>query len=173
MDLASLIRNIPDHPKAGVQFKDITTLLIQPKALQEVISRFKKRYCDQQLDAIVGVEARGFIFGTALAYAMELPFIPARKPGKLPAATIQESFQLEYGTDSIEIHTDSIQKGQRILIVDDLLATGGTVAATQRLVQRLGGDVIEAAFVIELPQLKGRAALAPLSVFSLLQFDDP
>ena len=132
MDLASVIRNIPDFPKPGIQFKDITTLLLNPEAFQQVIETFKNRYDAYSLDALVGVEARGFIFGGALAFAMSLPFIPARKPGKLPGETIQESFALEYGTDAVEIHRDAIQPGQRLLIVDDLLATGGTVAAVQR-----------------------------------------
>lgn len=170
MDLASVIRNIPDFPKPGIQFKDITTLLLNPEAFQQAIETFKNRYDTYSLDAIVGVEARGFIFGGALAYVMGLPFIPARKPGKLPGETIRESFALEYGTDAVEIHRDAIQPGQRILILDDLLATGGTVAAVQRLVRQLGGETVEAAFVIELPLLKGREVLSPLPVFSLVEF---
>ncbi len=170
MDLASVIRNIPDFPKPGIQFKDITTLLLQPVAFQEVIDTFKARYGSFGLDVIVGVEARGFIFGGALAYAMALPFVPARKPGKLPGKTVRESFALEYGTDTVEIHQDAIRPGQRVLILDDLLATGGTVAAVHRLVLRLGGEVAEAAFVIELPLLHGRDRLASLPVFSLVEF---
>ena len=170
MDLASVIRNIPDFPKPGIQFKDITTLLLEPAAYQEVVDTFKARYGSYGLHAIAGVEARGFIFGGALAYAMGLPFVPARKPGKLPGETIRESFALEYGTDAVELHRDAIQPGQRVLIVDDLLATGGTVAAVRRLVERLGGEAVEAAFVIELPPLKGREKLAPLPVFSLVEF---
>lgn len=170
MDLASVIRNIPDFPKPGIQFKDITTLLLEPAAFQQAIETFKTRYNAYNLDAIVGVESRGFIFGGALAYAMGLPFVLARKPGKLPGDTIQESFALEYGTDTVEMHCDAIQPGQRVLIVDDLLATGGTAAAVQRLVRQLGGEAVEAAFVVELPPLKGRNALAPLSVYSLVEF---
>ncbi len=170
MDLASVIRNIPDFPKSGIQFKDITTLLLEPEAFAQVIDTFAARYTACGLHAIVGIEARGFIFGGALAYALKLPFVLARKPGKLPGDTIQESFALEYGTDRVEMHRDAIQQGQRVLIVDDLLATGGTVAAVSRLVSRLGGHVMEAAFVIELPPLKGRERVAPLPVFSLVEF---
>lgn len=170
MDLASVIRNIPDFPKPGIQFKDITTLLLEPVALRNVIDRFTARYESYGLNAIVGVEARGFIFGGALALAMNLPFIPARKPRKLPGETIRESFSLEYGVDTVEIHRDAIQAGQRVLILDDLLATGGTVSAVNRLINRLGAEAVEAAFVIELPPLKGREKVAPLPVFSLVEF---
>jgi adenine phosphoribosyltransferase len=170
MDLASVIRNIPDFPKPGIQFKDITTLLLEPAAFQYVIHTLKARYESRNLDAIAGVESRGFVFGGALAYAMGLPFILARKPGKLPGETIRESFALEYGTDAVEMHRDGVKPGQRLLIVDDLLATGGTVAAVCSLIRRLGGEVEEAAFVIELPPLKGREKLSPLPVFSLVEF---
>lgn len=170
MDLASVIRNVPDFPKPGIQFKDITSLLLEPAAFRQAVDTFKERYASYGLNAIAGMEARGFIFGGALAYAMGLPFVPARKPGKLPGETICETFALEYGTDSVEMHRDAIHPGQRILIVDDLLATGGTVAAVRRLVERLGGVAVEAAVVVELPPLKGREKLAPLPVFSLVEF---
>ncbi|HOC68017.1 MAG TPA: adenine phosphoribosyltransferase [Candidatus Hydrogenedentes bacterium] len=170
MDLASVIRNIPNFPKPGIQFKDITTLLLEPEAFRQVIETFVKRYHSFRLDALVGIEARGFVFGGALAYTMGLPFVLARKPGKLPGDTIQESFALEYGTDTVAMHRDAIKPEQRVLIVDDLLATGGTVAAVSRLVGRLGGNAVEAAFVIELPPLKGREKVAPLPVFSLVEF---
>ncbi|HOH30233.1 MAG TPA: adenine phosphoribosyltransferase [Candidatus Hydrogenedentes bacterium] len=170
MDLASVIRNIPDFPKPGIQFKDITTLLLEPEAFRQAIDTFAARYKSYGLHAIAGIEARGFIFGGALAYVLGLPFVLARKPRKLPGDTIQESFALEYGTDTVEMHRDAIQRGQRVLILDDLLATGGTVAAVSRLVERLGGNPVEAAFVIELPLLKGREKVTPLPVFSLVEF---
>lgn len=170
MDLATLIRNVPDFPKPGIEFKDITTVLLKPEAFREIIETWQERYMHQKVDAIVGVEARGFIFGAALAYVMGLPFIPARKKGKLPAETIAEEFELEYGTDTVEIHVDAIQQGQRVVIMDDLLATGGTVAAVARLVRRLGAEIVEAAFVIELPPLKGREKLAGIPVHTLVEF---
>lgn len=170
MDIAGAIRNIPDFPKPGIQFKDITTLLLKPEAFQQVVDTLVERYKDNRPDAIVGVESRGFIFGSAIAYVMGIPFVLARKPGKLPGKTIKESFALEYGTDTVEMHEDAIQPGSRVLIVDDLLATGGTVAAVARLVERLGGTVMEAAFVVELPPLKGREKIAPLPAFSLVSF---
>lgn len=170
MDLAAVIRNVPDFPKPGIQFKDITTLLKNGPAFRYVIDTWKARYTGKKLDAIVGAEARGFIFGAALAYAMELPFVPVRKPGKLPAATIREEFALEYGTDALEIHGDALRTGDRVLLVDDLLATGGTMAAMCRLVERLGAKVVEIAFVIELPPLKGRQRLAGYPVHTLVKF---
>ena len=170
MDIAGVIRNIPDFPKPGIQFKDITTLLLNPEAFRQVVDTFVERYKDNRPDAIVGVESRGFIFGSAMAYAMGIPLVLARKPGKLPGKTIKESFALEYGTDTVEMHEDAIQPGSRVLIVDDLLATGGTVAAVARLVERLGGAVMEAAFVVELPPLNGREKIAPLPAFSLVSF---
>ena len=170
MDLARLIRNVPDFPKPGVQFKDITTLLQNGAAFRWVVDGWKDRYTGREVDAIVGVEARGFIFGAALAYAMELPFIPVRKVGKLPAPTLAEAFELEYGADTAEIHVDALSKGERVVIVDDLLATGGTVAAIARLVEKLGAEIVEIAFVVELPPLKGREKLAGYPVHSLVQF---
>ncbi|HIJ66258.1 MAG TPA: adenine phosphoribosyltransferase [Candidatus Hydrogenedentes bacterium] len=170
MDLAALIRNVPDFPKPGIQFKDITTLLQNGPAFQYVIDGWKARYADKRTNAIVGAEARGFIFGAALAYAMGLPFIPVRKKGKLPAETISEDFELEYGTDTVEIHVDALEQGARVVIIDDLLATGGTVAAITRLMERLGAEIVEIAFVIELPPLKGREKLAGYPVHSLVEF---
>ena len=161
---------MPDFPKPGIQFKDITTLLQNGPAFQYVIDGWKARYADKRVDAIVGAEARGFIFGAALAYAMGLPFIPVRKKGKLPAETISENFELEYGADTVEIHVDALGKGNRVVIIDDLLATGGTVAAITRLLERLGADIVEIAFVIELPPLKGRQKLAGYPVHSLVEF---
>lgn len=171
MDLASVIRNVPDFPKPGIQFKDITTLLQNPQAFREVIDGWKKRYEGKDVTAIVGADARGFIFGGALAYAMSLPFIPARKKGKLPAETISESFALEYGTDTVEIHVDALKPSDRVVLIDDLLATGGTMAAIAKLVKKLGAQVVEAAFVIELTTLKGRQKLAGVPVHSLVEFE--
>ena len=170
MDLAQHIRNVPDFPKPGIQFKDITTLLLVPEAFRYVISQFKARYADRRVDAIVGVDARGFIFAASLAHEMGLPLVTARKKGKLPADTIAEEYALEYGTAIVEMHRDSVKPGDSLLIIDDLLATGGTVGAVVRLVERLGGRVTEAAFVVELPPLGGRQRLAPVSVHSLVEF---
>jgi adenine phosphoribosyltransferase len=170
MDLASVIRNVPDFPKAGIQFKDITTLLLHPEATRHIIDTWKARYTPMKPTAIVGAEARGFIFGGMLALEMGLPFVLARKKGKLPAETISESFDLEYGTDTLQMHTDALKPGDRVLLVDDLLATGGTMEAIGRLVTRLGAEVIESAFVVELPPLGGRKKLAPMPVYSLVEF---
>lgn len=170
MDLASLIRNVPDFPKPGIQFKDITTLLLEPAAFRFIVDGWKARYEDKDIHAIVGVDARGFIFGAALAYAMGLPFVPVRKKGKLPADTISEEYALEYGTNIIEIHSDALRAGSRVIIVDDLLATGGTVSAAVRLLHRLEVNVAEAAFVVELPPLHGRRRLEPVPVHSLVSF---
>ncbi len=170
MDLAQYIRNVPDFPVPGIQFKDITTLLLVPEAFRETIRLFELRYTGQPIDAIVGVDARGFIFGATLAHQMGLPFVTARKKGKLPGDTIAEEYALEYGTAIVEIHRDAIKPGERVVIVDDLLATGGTVAAVARLIEKLGGIITEAAFVVELPPLGGRKHLAPMPVHSLVEF---
>ena len=164
MDLETLIRTIPDFPKPGIQFKDITTVLLDPEAFREITDTWKAQYADKQLDAIVGVEARGFIFGAALAYAMGVPFVLVRKKGKLPGETLSEEYALEYGTDIVEIHADAVQAGQRVLVIDDLLATGGTVAAAIRLLKRIGAEVIEATFLVELPPLKGREVIMAMDV---------
>ncbi len=170
MDLEGLIRNVPDFPKAGIQFKDITTLLQHPSAFCSIIDGWKEKFQDKGVDAIIGAEARGFIFGAALAYAMEVPFIPVRKRGKLPAKTLSQEFELEYGKDEIEIHIDAINSGDRVLLVDDLLATGGTMEAMTRLVEDLGGEIVEILFVVELPLLKGRERLGKYAVSSLVEF---
>jgi len=170
MDLASFIRNVPDFPKPGIQFKDVTTLLREPAAFRYIIDFWAERYADQKLDALIGVDARGFVFGAPLAYKMGLPFILARKKGKLPGDTIGEEFDLEYGTDTVEVHVDALPAGSRVVIIDDLLATGGTVAAVVRLMAKLDVVPVEAAFVVELPPLKGRERLAPLPVHSLVEF---
>lgn len=170
MDLASLIRNVPDFPIPGIQFKDVTTLLKRPEAFRYVIDGWKDRYADKDITAIVGVDARGFIFGAPLAYAMGVSFVPARKKGKLPSDTIREEFQLEYGTATLEIHRDALTPGDRVVLVDDLLATGGTMRAIANMVKRLGAEIVEIAFVVELPPLGGREKLAEFPVHSLVQF---
>jgi adenine phosphoribosyltransferase len=170
--LKALIRTVPDFPKPGILFYDITTLLKDKAGSAQLIDAFAAHYIGQDIDLVLGVEARGFIFAPALAYRLNAGFVPVRKPGKLPAATAKASYDLEYGKDSLEIHLDAIQPGQRVLIVDDLLATGGTMAATVKLVEELGGVVAGIAFAIELDFLKGRAKLEGKDVFSLLHYDE-
>jgi len=169
--LKQLIREVPDFPKPGILFYDITTLLKDRDGLRAVIDALRDRYARTKVDIVLGVEARGFIFAPALAYALGAGFVPVRKPKKLPARTVREEYQLEYGSDSLEIHEDAIQPGQNVLIVDDLLATGGTAAAVARLVEKLGGKVAGLGFVVELDFLKGREKLAGYDVFSLLQYN--
>jgi adenine phosphoribosyltransferase len=171
-EIAEKIRNVPDFPKKGIQFKDITTLTKDGQSFAKVIDLIDEKFRDQQIDAIVGIESRGFIFGGALAYKWGVGFIPVRKPGKLPAEKIREEYELEYGTDSLEIHVDSIQKGQKILIIDDLLATGGTIEATAKLIERLGGEIAGMAFLIELSFLQGRKRINKYNVFTLVDYDD-
>jgi adenine phosphoribosyltransferase len=171
MDLASTIRSVPDFPVQGVLFYDITTLLKNPAAFKASIDRLVQNYEKQNIELIVGMESRGFIFGALLAYQLGVGFAPVRKPGKLPAPSIAESYELEYGSNTLEIHTDAIEKGQRVLVVDDLLATGGTAKATCNLVEKLGGKVAGLAFVIELTFLNGREKLKGYEVFSLLKYD--
>lgn len=169
--LKRLIREVPDFPKPGILFYDITTLLKDAGGFKAVIDALRRRYQQSQADVVLGIEARGFIFAPALACALGAGFVPVRKPKKLPAKTVREEYQLEYGTDSLEIHEDAIQPGQNVLIVDDLLATGGTAAAVAHLVERLGGKVIGLGFVVELDFLNGREKLAGRDVFSLLHYD--
>jgi adenine phosphoribosyltransferase len=170
-DLKKLIREVPDFPKPGILFYDITTLLKDKLGFRAVIDGLQHHYQDAQVDVILGIEARGFIFAPALAYALRAGFVPVRKPKKLPAEVLSVSYDLEYGKDSLEIHRDAIVQGCRVLIVDDLLATGGTAAATARLVQQAGGQVVGLGFVVELTFLEGRRKLAGYDVFSLLQYD--
>ena len=170
MDLAPHIRNIPDFPQPGIQFKDITSLLLVPEAFRFTIRQFKDRYTPMKPDGIIGVDARGFIFGATLAHEMGLPFIAARKKGKLPGDTVSQEYALEYGTAVVEMHRGDIEAGKRYIIVDDLLATGGTVNAVVALVRALAGEVLETAFVVELPPLGGRVALEPIPVYSLVEF---
>lgn len=170
MDLSTVIRTIPDFPQKGIQFKDISTLLQNPEAFRYVIDSWTERYKPMNLDAIVAADARGFIFGSSLAYCLGLPLVLVRKAGKLPGDTISEEFDLEYGTATFEIHTDSLRKDDRVLLIDDLLATGGTMRAMALLVERLGAKTIEMAFVVELPPLNGRKILEPHTVHSLVEF---
>ena len=171
MDLASLIRDVPDFPVPGILFKDITTLLQRPDAFRFVIDELTERFRDEHIDVVAGIEYRGFIFGAPLAYTLGAGLVVVRKPGKLPSSSINESYSLEYGTNTLEIHDDAIASGQRVLVVDDLLATGGSARATIRLVERLGGEVVGAVFVIELDFLNGRDKLKDYSVHSLVHFD--
>ena len=169
--IKSNVRSIPDWPIKGVIFRDITTLLQDPKAFRAICSIFYSRYVNQNVDKIVGIDARGFLFGSVLAYELEIGFVPIRKKGKLPYKTISESYTLEYGEETIEIHEDAIARGDRVVIVDDLMATGGTIAASAALVEKLGGDILECAFVIELPDLKGREKLQNRNRFSIIEFE--
>jgi adenine phosphoribosyltransferase len=170
-ELKTLIREVPDFPKPGILFYDITTLLKDKDGLRGSIDGFKDHYASSGIDLIVGVEARGFIFAPALAYAMYAGFVPVRKPKKLPYQSISVSYELEYGTDALEIHRDAIAPGTRVLIVDDLLATGGTAKAVTQLVEQLGGIVAGLGFLVELTFLGGREKLQGYDVFSLLQYD--
>ena len=170
-DLKSLIREIPDFPKPGILFYDITTLLQDKDGLRGAIDGFKHHYAEAGVDVVVGVEARGFIFAPALAYALGAGFVPVRKPKKLPFDRISVSYALEYGTDSLEIHRDAVAPGKRVLIVDDLLATGGTARAVTELVEQLGGTVVGLGFLVELTFLEGRAKLPGRDVFSLLAYN--
>jgi adenine phosphoribosyltransferase len=169
--LKQIIREVPDFPKPGILFYDITTLLKDAAGFKNVIDALQAHCRLTRVDLVLGIEARGFIFAPALAYALGAGFIPVRKPNKLPAKTVRETYQLEYGTDSLEVHADAIQPGQNVLVVDDLLATGGTAAAVGRLVEKLGGKVAGFGFVVELDFLKGRDKLPGYDVFSLLRYD--
>lgn len=168
--LKAIIRDVPDFPKEGIVFKDITTLLADAKSFQRVIDIMAHRYIDREIDLVLGVEARGFIMGSALAYKLGKGIVLVRKPGKLPYKTFSTEYELEYGTDELHIHQDAIKKGQKVLIADDLLATGGTVEAVIDLIEKMGGEVVECAFLAELEFLKGKDKLKPHDVYSLLQF---
>ena len=168
--IRSKIRDVPDFPKPGILFKDITPVLADPRAFNLCLDLLAETFDGQQVDGIVGIESRGFIFGAALASRMRKAFIPVRKPGKLPAATHKVSYELEYGTDTVEIHRDAIAPGESVIVVDDLIATGGTAWAACELVKKLGGNVLGAAFVIELTFLPGRKRLEPVPVSTILQY---
>ena len=169
-DLKTRIRHVPDFPKAGILFYDITTLLQDPAGLHAAIDSLTLPFTGQHIDLVVGIESRGFIFGAPVADRLGVGFAPVRKPGKLPSACVRESYALEYGTDTLEMHEDAVGKGQRVLIVDDLLATGGTAAAAAQLVKKIGGTVHALAFLIELVALNGRAKLAGEQVHASLQY---
>jgi adenine phosphoribosyltransferase len=175
MTIKSKIRTIPDHPKKGIMFRDITTLIKDPVGFRLVVDTFTQRYIkgDKNFDLIVGIEARGFIIGGALSYTLGKGFVPIRKVGKLPAEVMRHEYQLEYGTDTVEIHTDAIAKGTRVIIVDDLLATGGTALAAAALVEKLGGVVVEMAFIVNLPDVGGQKKLQKKGYhfFSLTEFE--
>ena len=169
--LKSLIREVPDFPKKGILFYDITTLLKDKLGFAMLIDALSEHYIQKEIDLVLGMEARGFIFGPALAYRLNAGFVPVRKPGKLPAATAKVEYDLEYGSNALEVHKDAIQKGQRVIIVDDLLATGGTAQATAKLATSLGAEIAGLGFVVELDFLKGREKLKQFDVFSLLRYD--
>jgi len=171
IDLKSTIRTVPHWPIEGVMFRDITTLLQNPEAFKQACDELYERYKDQKIDVVVGLDARGFIFGAVLAYKLGVGFVPIRKKGKLPYETTAHTYQKEYGPDTMEIHTDAIKKGDKVLIVDDLLATGGTCSAAAALVEKLGGDIIECAFVIDLPDLKGKEKLKGYKIFTMIEFE--
>ena len=168
--LKKLIREVPDFPVPGILFYDITTLLKDKRGFATLIDALSEHYIDQEIDLVLGMEARGFIFGPAVAYRLNAGFVPIRKPKKLPAATASISYELEYGQNTLEIHRDAITRGQRVIIVDDLLATGGTAQATVSLAESLGAEVVGCGFVVELEFLKGREKLAKYNVFSLLRY---
>jgi adenine phosphoribosyltransferase len=168
--LKSKIRTIPDFPKKGIMFRDITTLLNDSDAFRRTINVFASRYNDKKIDVVAGIESRGFIFGGALAYKINARFVPVRKPGKLPYKTISQEYDLEYGKDKIEIHEDAIKKGDKVLIIDDLIATGGTAAAACDLIEKIGGKIYECGFVVELPELKGWEKIKR-SYFKIIEFE--
>lgn len=170
MDLQSIIRDVPDFPKKGIIFKDITTLLVKPDAFQSVIDQIADYYKGKGVQKIVCIESRGFIFGAALAYKINAGIVPVRKKGKLPYKTVSATYQLEYGTDTLEIHEDAVSAGEKVLIIDDLLATGGTAGATIELVKKLSGEIVGLAFVIEVTFLNGRKKLADYDVLSLIKY---
>ncbi len=171
MNLKETIRTVPNWPVEGVMFRDITTMLQNPEAFRFAMDRFIERYRDVKIDKIVGIDARGFIFGAVLAHQLSIGFVLVRKKGKLPYRTIEAEYSLEYGSNVIAIHEDAIGPGDRVLIIDDLIATGGTVAATAGLVEQLGGEVVECAFVINLPDLKGSEKIGKYPMFALTEFE--
>lgn len=173
LDLKSLVRSIPDYPKTGIIFRDITTLIAHGAGFRQSVREMAKPFLEEKIDKVVGIEARGFIFGGAVADLLGVGFVPVRKPGKLPGAVLSQDYALEYGTDRIELHKDAIRPGERVLIVDDLIATGGTAAAAIDLVQRAGGHIVSAAFVIDLPELQGADVLREkgVSVHCVMEFE--
>ena len=170
MQLSELIRDVPDFPKDGILFKDITTLLKEPRALRAFVDDLAGRFEGERVDKVAAAESRGFIIGMPISYKLGAGFVPARKPGRLPAETISAEYELEYGTNALEMHTDAISPGERVLVVDDLLATGGTMGATMELVERLGGEIVGLGFLIELAFLRGRDRLPGHRIESLIQY---
>jgi adenine phosphoribosyltransferase len=173
MDLKSIIRTIPDYPKPGIQFRDVTSLMGQGEAFAFAIEAIAAAYKDARVDKVAGIEARGFIFGAPVAVALGAGFVPLRKPGKLPYASLSEPYALEYGRDELHMHVDAIAPGERVLLIDDLIATGGTMEAALKLMRRAGAEMIAAAFVVDLPELGGRARLNALGLetMTLVEFD--
>lgn len=171
MDIKNKIRTVPHWPIEGVMFRDITTLLQDPEAFRETCDMLYERYKEVEIDKIVAIDARGFIFGAVLAYKLNIGFVPVRKAGKLPYNTISEPYTLEYGENVVEMHKDSIEKDEKILVVDDLIATGGTISAATKLVERLGGEIVECVFIVELPDLKGREKIKKYKIFTLTEFE--
>jgi adenine phosphoribosyltransferase len=171
MDLKSYIREIPDFPKPGILFRDITPVLAHPQGLPTVAKGIAAAFAQEAIDYVVGIESRGFIIGTAVAHSIGCGFVPVRKPGKLPAAVHRVEYALEYGTDKLEVHQDAIAQGSKILIVDDIIATGGTAAATAELIQLAGGELVGYGFMVELLALQGRRALPDVNIFSLITYD--
>jgi adenine phosphoribosyltransferase len=171
MNLKETVRSIPGWPMEGVIFRDLTTLMKDPAALRTSCDILVDRYQEQKIDKVVGIDARGFVFGAVLAYRLGVGFIPVRKKGKLPAESIEVSYSLEYGSGTLEIHKDSFTPGERVVIVDDLIATGGTIGAAVKLVENLGAEIIECAFLIELPDLKGRQQLNGHKIYAMMEFE--
>ncbi len=171
MNLKETIRSIPGWPIKEVTFRDITTLMQDPVAYKEACDIFFNRYRDMKIDKVVGIDARGFVFGAVLAYHLNVGFVPVRKKGKLPYNTISASYTLEYGENVVEMHEDSIEDGEKIVIIDDLIATGGTIEAAVKLVKKLGGEIVECAFIVELPDLKGREKIIDEKIFAICEFE--
>lgn len=169
-ELKSYIREVPDYPKPGINFYDITTLLKDPAGLRATVDSFAELFAGRQVDKVAGIESRGFLFGPQIAYLMGAGFVPVRKPGKLPCETVKATYELEYGTDELEMHRDAVGPGEKVLIVDDVIATGGTAAATARLVESCGGEVVGFGFVVELTFLRGRDKLSDYYVTSLVRY---
>ena len=171
INIKDSIRTVPDWPVKGVMFRDITTLLQNPESLRAACDLLYDHYKSMNIDKIVGIDARGFIFGAVLAYKLNIGFVPVRKKGKLPHKTISAEYTLEYGSDIIEMHEDAVKKGEKVVLVDDLIATGGTIAAAVALVEKLGGEIVECAFVVELPDLRGREKIKGHKIFVLTEFE--
>ena len=171
MNLKDSIRSISDWPIEGVIFRDLTTLMQDPEAYRNACDVFYDRYNNLNIDKIVGIDARGFVFGAVLAYQLNVGFIPVRKKGKLPYKTVSEEYTLEYGKNTVEMHEDSISQGEKVIIIDDLIATGGTIEAAVKLVKKLGGDILECGFIVELPELKGRDKIKDHKIFTICEFE--